>query len=116
MGTVNLDEQKMARLSEIIDEINNSTGRKLDVPVAAKSLLQIKDILLKSEILKTSAKSNELKDFGFSYYDNIDDALMEGFNQNQDFFTMLLEKEDMKKRVMGLFLEDVYKELKDNKE
>lgn len=112
MGTVNLDEQKMARLSEIIDEINNSTGRKLDVPVAAKSLLQIKDILLKSEILKTSAKSNELKDFGFSYYDNIDDALMEGFSQNQDFFTMLLEKEEMKKRVMGLFLEDVYKELK----
>lgn len=113
-GSVNIDEQKMARLSEIIDEINNSTGKKLDVPVAAKSLLQIKDILLKSEALQTSARSNGLKDFGFSYYDSIDNALIEGFNQNQDFFTLLLDKDDVKKRVMSLFLEDVYKELRGN--
>lgn len=43
-----------------------------------QSMLQIKDIIMKSSKLKTSAKNNTMKDFEFSYFDNIDDALIEG--------------------------------------
>ena len=53
-------------------------------------MLQIKDLLMKSEKLKMSAKNNSEKDFEFSFYDDIDDALIEGLEQNQDFFTLLL--------------------------
>lgn len=45
-------------LSEIITEINSIVGKDYDNDIAVKAMLQIKDILMKSEKLKTSAKSN----------------------------------------------------------
>ncbi len=70
------------------------------------------DILLKSEKLKISAKTNTEKDFEFSFFDGIDDALIEGLSQNQDFFTLLLQNEDIKKQVLGIFAPEIYKSLK----
>ena len=80
-----LTEDKEKRLSEIIDEINSRTGKSYDNDVVVKAMLQIRDILMKSEKLKTSAKNNTQQDFEFSYFDDIDDALIEGLSQNQDF-------------------------------
>lgn len=76
-------------------------------------MLQIKDLLLHSEKLKTSAKNNTEQDFEFSFYDNTDDALIEGLSQNQDFFSLLLSNDDIKHRVLGVFLHEVYKELRE---
>ena len=98
--TFNLTEDKIKHLSEIIAEINSRTGKTYDNDVAIKAMLQIKDLLMKSEKLKQSAKNNSQKDFAFSYFDDIDDALIEGLSQNQDFFTLLLNNPDMKKEVM----------------
>ena len=81
--------------------------------VVVKAMLQIKDILMKSERLKTSAKNNSQKDFEFSYFDGIDDALIEGLSQNQDFFSLLLSNEEMKREVLGIFFEEIYKSLRD---
>ena len=75
-------------------------------------MLQIKDLLMKSSKLKESAKNNTQKDFEFSYFDDIDDALIEGLSQNQDFFSLLLNNPDMKKEVMGIFMSEIYKELR----
>ena len=72
-------------------------------------MLQITDILEKNEQLKESAKNNSSKEFETTYYDNIDDALIEGLNQNEDFFTLLLNHSEMKKEVMGIFVEELYK-------
>ena len=69
-------------------------------------MLQIKDIMMKSEELKASAKNNTEKDFEFAYFDNIDDALIEGLNQNQDFFSLLLGNDEIKKEVLGIFAEE----------
>lgn len=80
-----LTEDKEQRLSEIIDEINNRTGKSYDNDVVVKTMLQIRDILMKSDKPKTSAKNNTQKDYEFSYFDDIDDALIEGLSQNQDF-------------------------------
>lgn len=87
-----LTEAKEERLSQIIAEINSRTGKAYDNDVAVKAMLQIKDILMKSEKLKTSTMNNTVKDFEFSYFDDIDDALIEGLSQNQDFFSLLSVK------------------------
>lgn len=108
----NLTEAKLERLSQIIAEINSRTGKEFKEDVAVKAMLQIRDILLRSERLKTSAKNNTEKDFEFSFYDDIDDALIEGLEQNQDFFTLLLNNEEIKKSVLGIFAGEIYKSLR----
>ena len=75
-------------------------------------MLQIKDLLMKSDKLKVSAKNNTVKDFEFAYFDNIDDALIEGLEQNQDFFSLLLSNKDIKEKVLGIFTEEIYNSLK----
>lgn len=108
-----LTEDKEKRLSEIIDEINSKTGKNYDNDVVVKSMLQIRDILMKSDKLKTSAKNNTQKDFEFSYFDGIDDALIEGLSQNQDFFSLLLTDNEMKHQVLGIFSDEIYNSLRD---
>ena len=112
--TFELTPDKEARLSEIIAAINAKTGKAYDNDVAVKAMLQIKDILLKSEKLKASARNNTIKDFEFSYFDDVDDALIEGFEQNADFFTLLLNNEEIKHEVLSIFIEEIYKSLKNN--
>ena len=108
-----LTPPKKERLSRIIAEINSRTGKTYDDDVAVKAMLQIRDIMMKSDELKASARNNTEKDFEFAYFDNIDDALIEGLNQNQDFFTLLLQNEEIKKEVLGIFTEEIYKSLRE---
>lgn len=107
-----LTEAKEERLSQIIAEINSRSGKTYDNDVAIKAMLQIRDILMKSEKLKISARNNTVKDFEFSYFDGIDDALIEGLSQNQDFFSLLLSNDEIKKQVLGIFTEEIYKSLR----
>ena len=104
-----LSEDKEEKLSEI----NSIAGKEYDNDVAVKAMLQIKDIMMKSEKLKTSAKNNTEKDFEFAYFDNIDDALIEGLEQNQDFFSLLLSNDEMKRKVLGIFSDEIYNSLKE---
>lgn len=109
---ITMTPQKTEKLSQIIAEINSKTGKSYDNDVAVKAMLQIKDIMMKSEELKASAKNNTEKDFEFAYFDNIDDALIEGLNQNQDFFSLLLGNDEIKKEVLGIFAEEIYRGLR----
>ena len=67
---------------------------------------------MRSERLRTSAKNNSESDFEFSFYDDIDDALIEGLEQNKDFFTLLLSNDELKKEVLGIFATEIYKSLR----
>ena len=109
---IELPEDKKERLSEIIADINAKTGSSYDVDVATKAAMQIRDIMLKSEELKTSAKNNSEKDFKFSYFSNVEDALIEGLGQNQGFFSYLLDNSDAQKEVLGIFLSEIYRSLR----
>lgn len=80
-----LTPAKEERLSQIISEINNRMGKSYDNDFAVKGILQIIDIMKKSYKLKKSAKNNSEKDFEFSYFDNIDETLIESLDQNTDF-------------------------------
>ena len=110
-----LTKEKEELLSQIIAEINSRTGKSYDNDVAVKAMLQIKDILMKSEKLKISAKNNTEQDFSFSYFDDIDDALMEGRDQNKDFFDLLLKNDEIKHQVLGIFTSEIYKSLREEK-
>ena len=110
-----LTPDKEELLSKIIAEINSRTGKSYDNDVAVKAMLQIRDIMMKSEKLRTSAKSNTLKDFEFEYYDGIDEALIKGLSENKDFFSLLLNNEDIKKDVLGIFSEEIYNSLRTTK-
>lgn len=110
---VGLTVDEVKHLSEIIDEVNSRAGKGYDSNAMTKVMLQIKDLLLHSDKLKTAAKNNTEQDFEFSFYDNTDDALIEGLSQNQDFFSLLLSNDDIKRRVLGVFLHEVYKELRE---
>ncbi len=107
-----LTEDEEKKLSEIIAELNSRTGNNFDEDVAAKAMLQIKEILLKSEKLQQSALVNSEDEFKYSYFDDIDDALVQGLEQNQDFFTMLLSNPELKKQILGIFVKEVYQTLK----
>ena len=69
---------------------------------------------MQSNELKASALANDQNNFEFTYFDNIDDALIEGLSQNQDFFTLLLNNEDIKKEVLGVFASEIYRSLREN--
>ncbi|MBQ8767926.1 MAG: type I restriction endonuclease subunit R [Clostridia bacterium] len=107
------DEAAKKKLSEIIDEINAAYNKNFDVDVASKSALQMRDLLLKNGHLRDSARNNSLKDFRFAYFDAVQEALIEGYEQNQDFFALLLDNDEKKRELMQVFLEDVYKNLRE---
>lgn len=113
--TFNLTEDDEKRLSDIIKEVNSKTGKSFDNDVAFKAALQIRDLLKKNPDLMASAKTNGLNDFEFSFYDSIDDVLVDGLRQNQEFFTMLLNNDEIKKAVLGMFLKSIYNDLKNDK-
>lgn len=107
-----LTEESVKRLSEIIAELNSRTGKQYNSDVVIKSMLQIRDLLKNSESLRQYAKANTEQDFAFPYYESADDILIEGLSQNQDFFTLLLNNDDVKKEMLGIFLPEIYKELR----
>lgn len=112
---IDFSEPTKKRLSAIIEEINNRTGANFDKDVTTKSLLQVKDIMLKNPHLKESAKSNTESDFELAYFDQVNKSLIKGLSQNKDFFTYLLNTPEIRKEVMGIFAQEVYRSLKKDK-
>lgn len=113
--TFNLTEDEEQKLSDIIKEVNSKTGKSFDSDVAVKAALQIRDLMKKDPDLIASAKSNPLNEFAFSYYTGVDNALLDGLQQNQEFFSLLLNNETLKKEVLGVFIKSIYDDLKKDK-
>ena len=108
----NLTEDEERKLSDIIRDVNSKTGKSFDNDVAVKAALQIRDLMMKNEGLRASARNNTVKDFAFAYFDNIDDALMDGRAQNADFFDLLLKNTQIRDDVLGVFIEEIYNSLR----
>ena len=89
------------------------SGRCLFSCGEIKSLLQMRDLLMKSEALKRSAQNNTEQDFEFAFYKSIDDVLVQGLEQNQDFYMTLLNNEELNKEVLGIFISEIYSGLRD---
>ena len=111
---VTLIVEQKRKLDEIINEINLEKGINIDSNLAASSLEQIKDLLIKNNDLKNSALVNDYDDFKFSYYESVNKALVDGYEHNTDLYKLLLNDDDVKRRVLGIYMEDIYKSLKKN--
>lgn len=108
-------EQQKKLLSEIIAEMNLLYGKGYEGESATKSMLQIKDLLLANTRLRASAKNNKKEDFRFAYEDMVEEALVAGWEQNQDFYSTLLSNDELRKRVSDTFIDEVYNILRGNK-
>jgi len=111
-----ISEPDEKKLSEIIDEINARTGKNFNTDVAKRIAMQIRDMMKKNEELRNSAKNNKEKDFEFSYFDHIDDALVDAMAEDKEFSSFLLKNEDIKKQLLGIFAHEIYKSLRNNQE
>lgn len=103
-----------SNMKYIEDGVNAPTAEVYDKLIQElKPALQMRDILLKNEHLRDSARHNSLKDFRFAYFDAVQDALIAGYEQNQDFFALLLDNDEKKRELMQVFLDDIYKKLRE---
>lgn len=109
---LDLPETKKKKLSQIIAEINLRMGKDYDNDAAVKAVLQIRDLMMNSDVIKKTALNNSEKDFELAFYDNLDKALVKGIEQNRDFFTLLLKNKDLKMETIGLFISEIYKSIR----
>lgn len=113
---VTVEEQQKKKLSQIIDEVNALYDKKYGSDFATKSAMQIRDLLLNDKDLKDrltkSAKSNTIENFKFTYDDCIQDALVQGYDQNMDFYTLLLNNEEVRTKICDVFMKEIYKILR----
>jgi len=107
--------EQLKMLSLIIEEINAISGSNNDPSVVSKSAMQIRDLLLKDERLRASARSNPLSDFKFTYKDSVNDALVAGYEQNIDFYTFLLGNAEYREKLTQVFMEEIYRLLRESK-
>lgn len=111
IGDITEDQEK--KLSEIIDEINEQLNLEIDDAIGVTGAVAIRELMKKNEKLRESANVNTREDFRFTFDDEIDNTLTDGYMQNQDFFGVLLSNEAFKKRIAQVFVDDVYKSLQD---
>lgn len=107
-----LSEDKEKKLSEILAEINARSGNSFNNDDAVRAMLDLRDTMKKDEDLRKSANSNSLKDFEYPFYDKAVDALLEGYNQRKELCNELLKDNQALREVLGIFLPEIYKSLK----
>ena len=92
--------------------MNEARGVNVDVDMASKSAMGVKDILEKDDELRQSALHNSREDFTAAYYDHLDDALLDGEADTKKFFNLLLNNEGIKKEIMGIFIDELYQKFR----
>ena len=85
-------------------------GKQYDRDTTIQSVLQIQDMLRQSHTLKTAAQHNTESDFEKTFYRDMDELLIRHVEQNEDFFGLLLGNEEIKKQVLGIFVNEMYRE------
>ena len=107
-----IEEEQKKKLSEIIEEVNALYDKDYEPDFTTKAAMQIRDLLLKSselrERLMKSAKINSIAEFKFTYDDCVQDALVSGYDQNVDFYTLLLSNEEVRSKFANVFMHEIY--------
>lgn len=113
---VSIEDDEKKLLSEIIDEVNALYDKNYEPDSTTKNAQQIKDLMLNLPVLRNrltkSAKINTLDDFKFTYDDCVQDALVSGFDQNVDFYTLLLNDSTVRDKFAKVFMLDISKKLR----
>lgn len=110
-----LEEEEKKKLSIIIGELQVQYGIDLPSDEMVDSLLNARSMLVKSDRLKKSAKCNSFEDFSFSFEDQVEDVLAEGYESNKKFIELLLNNRDIMTRLFFPMMRRIYDELREAK-
>ena len=108
-----LAEDQFERLSRIIEEWNARFGLSLDPIVHAGSLVSLLDTLKADPKVQRSAQVNTARDFRNTVDDRTEDALVKGYDQNDEWYGFLLNNEEARRQLVHAFVDDVYRSLHD---
>ena len=107
-----LAKDTLAALSEIIAEWNARFGTHFDTDTAASSLMSLRSSLSGNNHIKQSAKANSKQDFTNTVDDQTEDALVENYDKNQEFYNFLLSHQEVRKDLVHLLVDDLYNGLR----
>ena len=106
-----LSEDQFERLSKIIEDWNARFGVHFDAGVAAGSLVSLKNALEADPRVQQSASANNKRDFANTLQDRTDDALVKGYEQNEEWYGFLLNNEEARRQLVHAFVDDIYSSL-----
>ena len=107
-----LTKDTLAALSEIISEWNARFGTHFDTDTAASSLMSLRSSLSGNGHIRRSAKANSKQDFTNTVDDQTEDALVENYDKNQEFYNFLLSHQEVRKDLVHLLVDDLYNGLR----
>ncbi len=102
------------KLSAIIADWNARFGTSFDADVAASSLMTMRGTLRGNERVRQSAKANSKRDFTNTVDDQTEEALVEDYDKHQEFYSFLLNHEDVRKDLVHLLVDDLYNGLRND--
>lgn len=102
------EKEVKAKLSEIIDILNERFGMDLD---DADKLFfdQIEAELMKDETLGQQARTNSMDNFRFGFQEKLDNTMIDRMDANREIFQKVMENDEIKVAVMEALLKQVYK-------
>ena len=108
-------QRQFKKLSDLIAEYNELHGTHFDAKSVMKIVEQTIETLANDDELRQQAKVNTLNDFKSALNDKIDDAIMDSTTENQNFNNELLSSDNFKVSIFGVFSEDLYSRLREDK-
>ncbi|MCK8825505.1 type I restriction endonuclease subunit R [Fuchsiella alkaliacetigena] len=107
--------EEKERLSVIIEKLNQrfQTNFSESEEIAIN---QIINRLKNSEQLKIKAKANPQDDWRLVYEEEFDDAVVDSYAKNQEFYGRVLKNEEFRDKLMDLLSEDIYSSFRENEE
>lgn len=114
-----VEEDQKRKLSELIEEINARYNKNFEVVSATNTVMQIRNLMMNTPEIKSrlakSARTNSLPEFSFTFSDCVDNAIVRAFDQNTDFFTVILNNDELRTKIKNIFMGDIYNTLHNNK-
>lgn len=105
-------EEQKEYLSTIIERLNKRFGTNF-TKADQLSIEQIKEDFANDKDLVQKAKTNTIEDFRYAFEKEFIDKVIDRMDQNQAFFTRILDDEQFKDALMEYMLVETYQKLKE---
>lgn len=107
IGTA-LSKDQMETLSRIVAEWNAKYGKNFDTNVAASSLMSLRGTLSGNEKVRRSARVNSKRDFTNTVEDQVQEAIVENYDKNREWYSFLLSQPQVGKDLLHLLVDGLY--------
>lgn len=103
-----LTETQFEKLSKIIDEWNAKYGTSFDTDISAGSVISLQAALAKNKYVIQSAKANDRASFRFTLIDFMEQALLNGYEQNIDWHKFLLNTPEAQQELLEILIDQIH--------